>query len=85
MAFFKIFQRVKPIFVVRVTTSISNKEIDKMYSQLEKNFKGYYILVYKDPTIKSVKFECFNCEVNEKEFQELKDQVLKSLKNDSLK
>lgn len=82
MPLFKIFQRVKPIFVVRVTTNIPNKEIDKMYSQLEKNFKGYYILVYRDHTIKSVKFECFNCEINEKEFQELKDQVLKSLKNE---
>jgi hypothetical protein len=77
---FKLFKRVKPIFVVRVTTSIPTREIDKMYSQLQKNFKGYYILVYRDPIIKSVKFECFNCEVNEKEFQELKDQVLKSLK-----
>lgn len=82
MALFKIFQRVKPIFVVRVPPSIPTKEIDKMYSQLEKNFKGYYILVYKDHNLKSVKFECFNCEVNEKEFQELKSQVLKSLKNE---
>ena len=80
MAFFKIFQRVKPIFVVRVPHTIPNKEVDKMYSQLEKSFKGYHILVYRDHILKSVKFECFNCEINEKEFQELKNQVLKSLK-----
>lgn len=79
MALFKIFKKVKPIFVVRFPKVFPINEIDYAYNRLVKSLTGYHVLVYRDKSIKEVKFECFNCEFNEIEFNELKEQVLKTI------
>jgi hypothetical protein len=82
MALFKIYSKVKPIFVVRFPKAFPVEEIDNAYNRLVRSLTGYHVLVYRDKSIKEVKFECFNCEFNEIEFNELKEQVLKSINND---
>jgi hypothetical protein len=46
-----------------------------------KELKGYHVLAYRDNTIKAIKFECFNCEINEIEFNELKEKLYKTVIN----
>ena len=82
MALFKIFKKVKPIFVVRFPKAFPINGIDDAYNRLAKSLTGYHVLVYKDKSIKEVKFECFNCEFNEIEFEELKERVMKTINDE---
>ena len=83
MALFKFIKRVKPIFVVGFPSSLKEEAIGRQFYALEKQLKGYYVIAYKDSTLKAVKFECFNCELNEIEYQELKDKLFKTIKDGS--
>ena len=82
MALFKFYSKVKPIFLVRFPKSFPINEIDNAYGRLVRSLAGYHVLVYKDKTVNRVEFECFNCEFNNIEFQELKEKVLKTINND---
>jgi hypothetical protein len=77
---FKLFKRVKPIFIVGFPSSLKTESINRQFYALQKELKGYYVIAYKDNTLLSVKFECFNCEINEIEFNELKDRLFKTIK-----
>ena len=80
MKMFKLFKRVKPIFIVGFPSSLKTESINRQFYALQKELKGYYVIAYKDNTLLSVKFECFNCEINEIEFNELKDRLFKTIK-----
>jgi hypothetical protein len=80
MALFKLVKRVKPIFVVGFPSSLKTEAINRQFHALQKELKGYYVIAYKDNTLVSVKFECFNCELNEIEYHELKDKLFKTIK-----
>lgn len=82
MALFKFVKSVKPIFVVGFPSTLKSETINKHFSTLEKQLKEYYVIAYKDNALKSVKFECFNCEINEIEFKELKERLLKTIKGE---
>jgi hypothetical protein len=77
---FKLFKRVDPIFVVGFPMTIKGDQVDSFHEQLMKELKGYHVLAYRDNTIKAIKFECFNCEINEIEFEELKQKLYKTIK-----
>ena len=77
---FKLFRRVDPIFVVGFPMNISEGQVDSLHKRLIKQLKGYHVLAYRDNTIKAIKFECFNCEINEIEFEELKQKLYKTIK-----
>ena len=85
MALFKLFKRVKPIFVVGFPSSLKEHSIERQFHALQKELKGYYVLAYKDSTLVSVRFECFNCELNEIEYHELKEKLFKTIKYGSNK
>lgn len=78
---FKLFKRVDPIFVVGFPMTIKGDQVDSFHEQLMKELKGYHVLAYRDNTIKAIKFECFNCEINEIEFNELKEKLYKTVIN----
>ena len=80
MKSFKLFRRVDPIFVVGFPMNISEGQVDSLHKRLIKQLKGYHVLAYRDNTIKAIKFECFNCEINEIEFEELKQKLYKTIK-----
>ncbi len=82
MALFKIYSKAKPIFLVRFPKSFPINEIDDAYQRLVKSLTGYHVLVYRDKTVNRVEFECFNCEFNDIEFEELKERVLKTINNE---
>ena len=79
MAIFKIYSKAKPIFVIRYPNSFNKDLIQESYKTISKTLKDYYVLAYKDRTIKDVQFECFNCEFNDIEFNELKERLLKTI------
>jgi phosphoenolpyruvate carboxylase len=81
MQLFKLFKRVKPIFVVGFPMNINGEQVDSFHERLVKELKGYHVLAYRDSTIKAIKFECFNCEINEIEFNELKEKLYKTIIN----
>jgi phosphoenolpyruvate carboxylase len=81
MKMFKLFKRVDPIFVVGFPMTIKGDQVDSFHEQLMKELKGYHVLAYRDNTIKTIKFECFNCEINEIEFNELKEKLYKTVIN----
>lgn len=83
MALFKLVKHVKPIFVVGFPKSSKEHDIERQFYKLQKELKGYYVLAYKDSTLKDVRFECFNCELNEIEYQELKEKLFKTIKDGS--
>ena len=78
----RIFNKsAKPIFTCALPKSFSEERVDVIYNQLISRLKDYYILVYTDNSINSIKFECFNCEINEIEFNELKEKLYKTVIN----
>ena len=83
MALFKFIKRVKPIFVVGFPTRLNPEVVERQFHTLEKQLKGYHVIAYTDNTLKAVRFECFNCELNEIKYQELKDKLFKTIKDGS--
>lgn len=78
---YRLFNKsAKPIFICALPKSFPAERADVIYNQLISRLKDYHILIYKDNTIKSIKFECFNCKFNEIEFNELKAKLLESIK-----
>lgn len=82
MALFKIYTKAKPIFVIRFPKSIPADHADIAYSKISNTLVGYYVLAYRDKQIKEVQFECYNCEFNEIEFNELKEKLLKTISDE---
>ena len=80
---FKLFRRVDPIFVVGFPKTINREQVDLFHERLVKELKGYHVIAYRDNTLKAIKFECFNCEINEIEYQELKNRLFKTIKDES--
>lgn len=83
MALFKIFKRVNPIFVIKLPVSVPESRMDIINQEMQKKLKGYYIIMYRDPAVKSIKFECYNCEINEIEFKELQKKLLQSINKET--
>lgn len=79
MALFKIFKRVNPIFVIKLPVNFPESKVVAIHEDMKKKLKGYYTIVYRDPAVKSIKFECYNCEINEIEFKELQKKLLESI------
>ena len=74
--FKSIFNKpAKPIFVCTVPVTYTKERVDALYNELSYKLKDYHVLVYRDIMLKTVKFECFNCEVNNIEFEELKKKL----------
>lgn len=80
MKMIKLFRRINPIFVVGFPKTINGEQVDLFHERLVKELKGYHVIAYRDNTLKAIKFECFNCEINEIEFEELKQKLYKTIK-----
>jgi hypothetical protein len=76
----KMFNKpAKPIFVCTVPVTYTKERVNALYNELSFKLKDYHVLVYRDNTLKTVKFECFNCEINKIEFEELKQKLYKTI------
>jgi hypothetical protein len=82
MKMIKLFRRINPIFVVGFPKTINGEQVDLFHERLVKELKGYHVIAYRDNTLKAIKFECFNCEINEIEFKELKQKLYKTIKSE---
>ena len=69
----------KPIFIVRFPYYISEEDALKQMTQIKESpiNDEYNILGIKDETLDNgIKFECYNSQYTEIEFQELQERVL---------
>jgi hypothetical protein len=71
----------KPIFIIKFPhlDDITKQSFELYYKQISKQLHDYHVLAIVESGIDSVQFECYNAPHTEIEFEELKQQVLKSL------
>lgn len=77
-------QTYKPIFIVRCpndTTDEQMYEVHKMFDREHIIQQQYNVLIVKDKNrVGDIKFECYGSVFEEKDFLELKQDILKRLK-----
>jgi len=72
----------KPIFIIRFPfTSSRDKELfEEQYDGLVNKLYDYHVLALLDTSVRKVEFECYNSPHTEIEFEQLKNQILDTLK-----
>lgn len=73
--------KAKPIFVCRIPygSEITKETASKIFEELQSKLIDYHLVGLFDSSVKRVEFECFNSEFSQKEFDELKVELEKSM------
>ena len=71
----------KPIFIIKFPSvdETTKKIILQQYFSIENKLYDYHVLALIDSSVEKITFECYNSPHTEKEFNELKTELLKTL------
>lgn len=76
----------KPVFIIRFPFTEVNRQTDaylQMFKQIGEQLSDYHVLCTMDNSVDRVEFECYNAiNATDKDIEELKQMVLKTIEND---
>jgi|LakMenE18May11ns_1017448.scaffolds.fasta_scaffold9665596_2 hypothetical protein len=71
----------KPIFIIRFPyhVSLDKETFEQHYKHIGEQLSDYHVLAMIDSSVDRVEFECYNSEHTDIEFEQLKEQCLKTI------
>jgi hypothetical protein len=72
---------VKPVFIMKFphVDEPTREKLIEQYFSIENKLYDYHVLALIDSSVEKITFECYNSPHTEKEFNELKTELLKTL------